>query len=83
MRWYLRCKLSSRDIEERIAERGIHVDHSTVNRWDVKYTPLLAVQAQHYKRSVGDTVDFLLTGKRETKAALRPYAKRFATMALR
>ena len=32
---------------------GIHVDHSTVNRWVVKYAPLLATPARHYKRSVG------------------------------
>ena len=98
IRWYLRYKLSYRDIEELIAERGIHVDHSTVNRWVVKYAPLLVAEAQHYKRSVGvswrfdetyikirgqwkylyrvvdkhgDTIDFLLTAKRDTKAALR------------
>ena len=53
IRWYLRYKLSYRDIEELIAERGIHVDHSAVNRWVVKYAPLLAAQAQHHKRSVG------------------------------
>ena len=98
IRWYLRYKLSYRDIEELIAERGIEVDHSTVNRWVVKYAPLLTAQAQHYKRSVGvswrfdetyikvrgqwkylyravdkqgHTIDFLLTAKRDTKAALR------------
>lgn len=53
IRWYLRYKLSYRDIEELIAERGIEVDHSTVNRWVVNYAPLLAAQAQHYKRNVG------------------------------
>ena len=53
IRWYLRYKLSYRDIEELIAERGIEVDHSTINRWVVNYAPLLAAQAQHYKRNVG------------------------------
>ena len=53
IRWYLRYKLSYRDIEELIAERGVDVDHSTVNRWVVKYAALLAAQAQHYKRRVG------------------------------
>ena len=33
IRWYLHYKLSYRDIEELIAERGIDVDHSTPNRW--------------------------------------------------
>ena len=33
VRWYLRYKLSYRDIEELIGERGVSVDHSTLNRW--------------------------------------------------
>ena len=44
IRWYLRYKLSYRDIEELMAERGINVDHSTLNRWVVKYAPLLAAR---------------------------------------
>ena len=51
--WYLRHKLSYRDIEELIVEHGIEVDHSTINRWIVNYAPLLATQAQHYRRKVG------------------------------
>ena len=31
--WYLRYPLSYRDIEEMLLERGLEVDHSTVNRW--------------------------------------------------
>jgi len=30
--WYLRYPLSYRDIEEMFRERGLEVDHSTVNR---------------------------------------------------
>jgi transposase, IS6 family len=33
VRWYLRFGLSYRDAEERLAERGIEVDHVTVYRW--------------------------------------------------
>ncbi len=33
VRWYVRYKLSYRDIEELMAERGVEVDHSTLNRW--------------------------------------------------
>ncbi len=39
--WYLRYSLSYRDIEELMKERGVEVDHATVQRWIVKYTPLL------------------------------------------
>lgn len=41
VRWYLSYALSCRDIEEMMLERGIHVDHSTVNRWIIHYSPLL------------------------------------------
>jgi transposase, IS6 family len=30
VRWYLRSSLSYRDLEEMMAERGLHVDHTTI-----------------------------------------------------
>jgi len=33
--WYLRYSLSYRDIEELMNERGVNIDHSTVQRWVV------------------------------------------------
>jgi len=33
LRYYLAYKLSYREIEEIFAERNIHFDHSTLNRW--------------------------------------------------
>jgi len=41
VRWYLAYSLSYRDIEELAAERGLFVDHSTVQRWVVAYAPQL------------------------------------------
>ena len=35
--WYLRYPLSYRDIEELFRERGLAVDHSTLNRWVLAY----------------------------------------------
>ena len=32
VRWYLRYALSYRDLEEMMLERGIKVDHTTINR---------------------------------------------------
>jgi len=32
--------LSLRDLEEIMAERGIRVDHSTIRRWAVRFSPL-------------------------------------------
>jgi DDE domain/Amidohydrolase len=42
-----------RDIEELIAERGIEVDHTTVHRWIVKYSPVLMQSLRTRKRRVG------------------------------
>ncbi len=39
--WYLRYSLSYRDIEEMMRERGIEVDHVTIYRWVIKFTPTL------------------------------------------
>jgi len=41
MRWYSAYPLSYRNVEELLEERGISVDHATVNRWIVKYSPAL------------------------------------------
>jgi putative transposase len=40
MRWYLAYPLSSRQVEELMEERGVSVDHATINRWVLKYSPL-------------------------------------------
>ncbi len=34
-----------------LAERGVVVDHATLNRWVVKFAPLLAAQVQARMRS--------------------------------
>ena len=85
-----------------MAERGIKIDHSTLNRWVVHYAPKLEKafhkkkkrpgdrwrmdetylkirgQWRYYYRAVdkeGNTIDFLLTAKRDTKASLRFFNK--------
>lgn len=56
VRWYLAYPLSYRNIEEMMAERGLSVDHSTINRWVIKYSPLLELEfRQKYKKSVGSS----------------------------
>ena len=45
VRWYLAYTLSYRDIEEMQLERGINVDHSTLNRW-VLHLALLYTKEQ-------------------------------------
>jgi putative transposase len=54
VRWYVAYSLSYRDIEEMMLERGIKVDHSTVNRWVMRYAPQLeAAFRKHAKKQVG------------------------------
>jgi transposase-like protein len=98
VRWYVAYPLSYRQIEEMMEERGVEVDHSTLNRWVLKYVPVLEKAFLARKRPVGGswrldetyvrvkgawkylyravdkagaTVDFLLTARRDRKAALR------------
>jgi putative transposase len=41
VRWYVAYPLSTRHVEELMEERGVEVDHATINRWAIKYSPLL------------------------------------------
>jgi transposase-like protein len=39
VRWYLRFKLSFRDLAEMMAERGLPIAHTTIMRWVPHYAP--------------------------------------------
>ena len=85
-----------------MAERGIEVDHSTINRWVLKYAPELDKRIRPYLSptndswrvdetyievkgewkylyravdSAGNTLDFMLSAKRDGKAAARFFRK--------
>ena len=53
VRWYLAYPLSYRQLEELMQERGVTVDHATIHRWVLKYTPLLEEVFHRRKRMVG------------------------------
>ena len=97
VRWYIAYPLSYRNIEELALERNLDVDHSSVQRWVVKYSPQLEEAfRKNHKKSVGSswrmdetyiqvkkkwvylyraidksgqTIDFMLSEKRDEKAA--------------
>jgi putative transposase len=52
VRWYVAYPLSSRQVEELMQERGVAVDHATVNRWVLKYSPPLEAAFHRRKRPV-------------------------------
>jgi transposase-like protein len=52
IRWYLAYPLSTRHVEELMEERGVNVDHSTINRWVIKYSPQLEEAFHRRKRPV-------------------------------
>ena len=116
VRWYLRYPLSYRHLEEMMRERGLSIDHTTIYRWVVAYSPEINQRSRKYLRpsndswrvdetyiqvrnapplanwilnpvrlavkgtwkylyraldSEGQTIDFLLTAKRDASAAKR------------
>ena len=48
--WYLRYPLSCRDIEELFRERGLTVDHSTLNRWVLAHAPLIERRLRSFRK---------------------------------
>jgi transposase-like protein len=42
-------------VEEMMQERGVEVDHSSLNRWVLKYTPELDKAFRQCKRLVGNS----------------------------
>jgi putative transposase len=52
VRWYVAYPLSYRQVEELMEERGVSVDHATINRWVLKYSPQLEEAFHHRKRPV-------------------------------
>ena len=52
VRWYVSYGISYRDLEEMMSERGIDMDHATLNRWVLKYAPEIEKKSRRYKRQV-------------------------------
>jgi transposase-like protein len=55
VRWYLRFKLSYRDLSALASELGVRVAPSTILRWVVRYAPEFEQCWQAYERPVGDS----------------------------
>jgi len=53
VRWYVAYPISYRQLEEMMGERGVTVDHSTLNRWVIKYAPEVEKQFRRRQLPVG------------------------------
>ena len=52
VRWYVAYPLSYRHVEALLEERGVPIDHATIQRWVVQYSPLLEAAFHRHKRPV-------------------------------
>ncbi|MCV9909193.1 IS6 family transposase [Brucella sp. HL-2] len=104
--FYVRYPVSYRDLQEILTERGVAVDHATLNRWVTRYAPQIEEQAQLRKRRMasswrvdetylkvrgkwtylyravdrdGQTLDFMLSERRDLAATRRFFKKAIAT----
>src|SRR5271166_2590401 len=55
VRWYLRFKLSFRDLVEMMAERGLSMAHTTIMRWVHHYAPEFERRWNRFARPAGSS----------------------------
>ena len=55
VRWYLRFKLSFRDLVEMMAERGLSLVHTTIMRWVHHYAPEFERRWKRFARPAGSS----------------------------
>jgi transposase-like protein len=53
VRWYLRYKLSFRDLVEMMSERGLSLAHTTIMRWVKRFTPEFVKRWNRFSVPVG------------------------------
>ena len=102
VRWYLKYPLSYRNLESMMLERGLKVDHSTIGRWVLTYSPEIEQRTRRYLKPTNDswkvdetyikvkgkwkylyravdsesnTLDFMLSARRNKQAAYRFFKK--------
>jgi transposase, IS6 family len=102
VRWYFKCPLSYKNLEEIMAERGIKVDQTTIMRWLHQYSSEIEKKVHRNLKPIndswradetcikvkyewkylyravdsdGNTIDFMLSAKRDRKAAKKFFRK--------
>jgi putative transposase len=59
VRWYVSYPISYRQLEEMMNEHGVEVDHATLNRWVLKYVPLLEREFRGRKHPWGPAGEWM------------------------
>jgi hypothetical protein len=54
VRWYCKYGISYRELQERLAERGVNIDHTTLYRWLQRYAPEMEKRLRWYWRNPPD-----------------------------
>lgn len=52
---FCRYPLIYRNLEQMMLERGVYVDHSTLNRWVLKYAPELDKRVRPHLKQTNDS----------------------------
>lgn len=55
VRWYVGYRLSYRDLEEMMGERGLSVAHTTIYRWVITYSPELNQRCRPHLKQTNDS----------------------------
>jgi transposase-like protein len=55
VRWYLKYPLSYRNLQEMMEERGLAINHTTIYRWVVQYSPILNRGLRQHLRKSSDS----------------------------
>src|SRR5258708_39355002 len=53
--WYVRYRISYRDLEELMRERGLHIDTTTIYRWVQCYAPELEQRSRPHLKVTNDS----------------------------
>ncbi len=62
--------LAYRDLEGLLAERGVDVDHVSIYRWVIRFTPLV-IDAYRAVDQDGQVIDVSVSPRRDARAAKR------------
>ena len=65
VRWYLQFPISDRDLEQMPADRGVTVDHTTLERWVEAYAPDLDQRLRPHLRMTTGSRRFLRKARKQ------------------